>query len=68
MMIHPPLDDLLKHVDNRYTLANVASKRARQIIERGQGSDEHPKKAVSAALEEIISGKTRYERTKTGIK
>jgi DNA-directed RNA polymerase subunit omega len=66
-MIYPPLDDLLKHVDNRYTLVTVAAKRARQILEE-QASDERSIKAVTIALEEIISGKTKYQRTKTGIK
>lgn len=68
MMIYPPLDDLLKHVDNRYTLSTVSAKRARQIIEKGQPSDERLVKAVTIALEEIYTGKTRFERTKTGIK
>jgi DNA-directed RNA polymerase subunit omega len=68
MMIYPPLDDLLKHVDNRYTLSTVSAKRARQIIEKGQTSDDHLTKAVTIALEEIYNGKTRFERTKTGIK
>lgn len=67
-MINPPLDDLLKHVDNRFTLATVSAKRARQIIEREQANNEHSLKAVTMALNEIVTGKTKYERTKTGIK
>lgn len=67
-MINPPLDELLKHADSRYTLATVASKRARQIIEKGQAIEEPSLKAVTLALEEILAGKTKYQKTKTGIK
>lgn len=67
-MIHPPLDELLKHADNRYILAVVAAKRARQIIEKEQAGDEHPVKAVTLAFEEIVNGKTKFVRTKAGIK
>jgi len=67
-MIYPPLDQLLKHVDNKYTLATVASKRARQIIDNEQTSDERSTKAVTIALEEIFNGKIKYTRTKSGIK
>jgi DNA-directed RNA polymerase subunit omega len=68
-MIYPPLDDLLKHVDNRYTLVNVSAKRARRILDDGQkANDERSNKAVTIALEEIVSGKTKYQKTKIGIK
>ncbi|HEX3048755.1 MAG TPA: DNA-directed RNA polymerase subunit omega [Bacillota bacterium] len=63
-MIYPPLDDLLKHVDNRFMLATLSAKRARQIIETERSNDDQSK-AVTTALEEIVSGKTRYDRTKT---
>lgn len=67
-MIYPPLDELLKHVDNQYTLVTVAAKRARQIIREGHVNEEYSNNAIIIALEEIISGKTKFERTKTGIK
>ena len=67
-MIDPPLDELLKHADNRYTLVNVAAKRARQIIEEGQKEEDQSTGAVQIALEEIICTKTRFQRTKAGIK
>lgn len=73
-MIYPPLDELLQHADNRFTLVTVAAKRARQIIEleketfKEKLTDEQSGKAVTIALEEIVSGKTRYQRTKYGIK
>ncbi|HEX3048889.1 MAG TPA: DNA-directed RNA polymerase subunit omega [Bacillota bacterium] len=66
-MIYPTLDDLLKHVDNRFTLVTVSAKRARQIIEKERADDDQSK-AVTTALEEIVDGKTRYQRTKSGIK
>jgi DNA-directed RNA polymerase subunit omega len=67
-MIYPSLDELLKHADNRFMLAIIIAKRARQIIERGPTDDEFSNKAVTIALEEIVAGKTKFERTKTGIK
>lgn len=33
-MIYPSLDELLKHAENRFMLAIIAAKRARQIIEK----------------------------------
>ncbi len=67
-MIHPPLDNLLKHTENKYTLVIVAAKRARQILQEEQSDDERINKAVTIALEEVINGKTKYQRTKNGIK
>lgn len=67
-MINPPLDELLKHVDSRYTLVTAAAKRARRILEEEAPSEEQSIKAVSLALEEINEGKIKVERTKTGIK
>ena len=66
-LIYPPLDNLIKHVDSRYTLVTAAAKRARKILEEEQ-SQEKSIKAVSLALEEIQAGKIKIERTKTGIK
>lgn len=66
-MIYPSLDNLVKHVDSRYTLVTVAAKRARKILEETQ-NQEKSVKAVTVALEEIQAGKIKVERTKTGIK
>jgi DNA-directed RNA polymerase, omega subunit len=68
MMIHPPLDELIKYAGNRYTLVTVAAKRARQIIEKDNIEEESFDQAVQIALEEIISGKTKFESIKAGIK
>jgi DNA-directed RNA polymerase subunit omega len=67
-MIYPSLDELLKHADNQFMLAIIAAKRARQIIAEGYVNDDRSAQAVTIALEEIVSGKTKFERTKTGIK
>lgn len=68
-MIYPPLDELMKRVDSRYTLVVAAAKRARQILEHPDlESEESVSKPVTIALEEIISGQLKYERTKGGVK
>jgi DNA-directed RNA polymerase subunit omega len=67
-LIYPPLDELIKHVDSRYTLVTAAAKRARKILEEEKPEDERSIKAVSIALQEIKDGKIKIERTKTGIK
>jgi DNA-directed RNA polymerase subunit omega len=67
-MIYPPLDELLKHADNRYALAIIAAKRARQIINDVHANEERSIKAVTIAFEEIVSGKTKFVRTKTDHK
>lgn len=62
-MMYPPVDELLKKVDCRYTLVVETAKRARQIVEgapilvEGEG-----KKPVSIAVAEIYADKVKYER------
>ncbi len=58
MMLYPSLSDLLKKVHNRYSLVNVAAKRARDIAEQAENDpqvhlDEKP---VSMALDDIMHG------------
>ena len=58
MMLYPSLSDLLKKVHNRYSLVNVAAKRARDIAEQAENDpqihlDEKP---VSMALDDIMNG------------
>lgn len=68
-MINPPLDELVTKVDSRYTLVVAAAKRARQILEHQDlETSEKVMKPVTIALEEIRSGKLRYERPKGGLK
>lgn len=68
-MINPPLDELVKRVDSRYTLVVATAKRARQLLEIAHPESEgKARKPVSVALEEIRNGTLRYERPKGGIK
>lgn len=63
MMIEPPINELLKHVDCRYTLAVEASKRARQLISGEQPLfDSKETKPLSIAIEEIHRGLITYSR------
>ena len=63
MMTEPPIGELLKKVDCRYTLAVEASKRAREII---AGSlpliDTKETKPLSIAIEEINRSLITYTR------
>ena len=70
-MIEPPIGELLKKVDCRYTLAVMASKRARQLIGSdktqpliniNEDKDLRDAKPLSIAIEEINRGLIAYER------
>jgi DNA-directed RNA polymerase subunit omega len=68
-MMIPPLEDLLRKVDSKYTLVVGAAKRGRQLMEG------HPKlvdtrshKPVTIALQEIFEGKVKFEPAKGGSK
>ncbi len=70
MINDPPVDLLIEKLSDggeeisRYALCVVASKRARQIIEKEQSApkalDEHVDKELSIAGREIASGKIKY--------
>ena len=63
MMIQPPIGDLLKKVDCRYTLAVEASKRARELIGGAMPLiDTKETKPLSIAIEEINRGLITYTR------
>lgn len=70
-MINPSIMDLLKKVDDRYSLVIVTSRRARQIID---GSDPlvatKSKKPLTIAINEINEGEVGYEASvlKEGFK
>ncbi len=63
-MNRPPLDQLLQHIDCRYTLVAVAAKRARQLTDiRRQKKDMEIHgvlKEVSEALYEVMEDKISY--------
>lgn len=63
MMIEPPIGELLKKVDCRYTLAVEASKRARELIGGSMPLiDTKENKPLSIAIEEINRGLITYTR------
>lgn len=63
MMIDPPIGELLKKVDCRYTLAVEASKRARELIGGAVPLiDTKETKPLAIAIEEINRGLITYSR------
>ena len=63
MMIDPPIGELLKKVDCRYTLAVEAAKRAREIIGGAAPLiDTKETKPLSIAIEEFNRGLITYSR------
>jgi DNA-directed RNA polymerase subunit omega len=64
------LDGLLEHVDSKFTLVNVVTKRAKQLNNGAPALSENanPNKPVSTAFDEVALGKIPYRRIKEGIK
>lgn len=63
MMVDPPIGELLKKVDCRYTLAVEASKRARELIGGSMPLIETKEtKPLSIAIEEINRELITYAR------
>ena len=68
-MINPSVVDLLKKVEDRYSLVIVTSKRARQLIDGSkQLVDVDSKKALTIAINEVNDGAAGYERVKESTK
>ena len=68
-MINPSVVDLLKKVEDRYSLVIVTSRRARQII----GGEETlttntSKKPLTIAINEVNEGSITYHKNDEGIK
>ena len=74
VVIEPKIDQLLSHVDSRYTLVILAAKRAREInsyysqLGEGRGEFIPPlvesgmgSKPLAIALQEIAEGKVAFE-------
>lgn len=62
-MLYPSINELLKKVDNRYTLVMMASKRARQLMNGDKSTvDSKSRKPVSIATQEISENKIGYTR------
>jgi DNA-directed RNA polymerase subunit omega len=65
-MIKPSLEELLAQIGNKYALVIIASKRARQVKEGMLPLvDIDSTNPVTIALEEIATGKIRYEEPQT---
>ncbi len=68
-MIYPSIDQLLEHVDSKYTLVISAAKRGRQLRNGSKRTiEEYYQKDVTTALHEIDAGNIEYERIRDGIK
>ena len=60
-MLNPSMQDLMKKVNNRYLLVNLAAQRARDIALKAEAAEEKiPDKPVKLALDEIAAGKIEY--------
>ncbi len=67
-MIQPPVSELLKKVENRYTLVNVTAKRARMLTSGAQPlSVTKSDKDVTIAIQEINESKVRYRKIKRDV-
>ena len=65
IMMKPTMSELLKKVDNTYTLCNLVGKRARQIVDGAHPlTGGNPAKYVTVATNEVGEGKIMYERSK----
>ena len=64
------LEGLLHHVDTKFTLVNVVTKRAKQLNNGAPPLTErvNPNKPVSTAFNEVSAGKIAFRRVKEGIK
>jgi len=68
-IVHPPMGNLLKKVDSRYTLVVLAAKRARQLLDGAEAKvSVRTTRNVTKALAEVAEGRILYERRKGGIK
>jgi guanylate kinase/DNA-directed RNA polymerase omega subunit len=64
------LDGLLSHVDSKFSLVNVVTKRAKQLNNGAPALTDlvNANKPVSTAFNEVREGRIPYKRTKEGIK
>lgn len=68
-MINPSVVDLLKQVDNRYTLITIVAKRARELVEGAKPMvDIDSKKPVTIAINEVSRGLIHFKTVREGIK
>lgn len=63
MMLYPPMAELVEKVGSRYLLVNLVSSRARKLFEEAEEEGFSPdKKPVSAAIDEVYTGKLTIEK------
>ena len=63
MLVKPPMEELLKKAENRYTLAILVAKRARQLVDGAQPlTDSDSPNLVTLACEEIANDTVRLVR------
>ena len=64
-MARVTVEDCLKHVDNRFLLVMLASKRVKQLYKGNQSLiDPKNNRLVVTALREIAAGKVNFEVSK----
>jgi DNA-directed RNA polymerase subunit omega len=62
-MARVTVEDALPHVDNRFALVLLASKRARQLMAGAKPLVEHSKnKPCVLSLREVATGRVRFDR------
>ena len=63
MMLYPPMAELVEKVGSRYLLVNLLSSRARDLSAIAEEEGVIPeKKPVSAAIDEVYTGKLTIEK------
>ena len=63
MMLYPPVAELVNKTGNRYQLVNLVARRARAISATAEENGEIlEKKPVSAAIDEVYTGKLTIEK------
>lgn len=68
-MLYPPINDLLKKTGDKYTLAVLVAKRARQLVTGAKKTiDIDSENPVTIAINEIEKGTISFERSQYGIK
>ena len=62
-MARVTVEDCLEHLDNRFSLVILASRRARQLLRGATPKVESRNKPPVVALREIAAARVRYDRT-----
>ncbi len=63
MMLYPPVAELVDKIGSRYQLVNLVARRARTLSSQAEEKQlPMEKKAVSAAIDEVYTGKLSIKR------